>query len=123
MESGGLLQPEGLGSGVDNRTMGRDEIRIVIGLVASVLGGVVALFLFALNGYQEDEGTAVLHTLWLAIPLALTAATIGVLTIGAVFNRERRVRWSIWAFKLVLAAVVVLGVVLAINANNPGATF
>jgi membrane protease YdiL (CAAX protease family) len=92
-------------------------IRIALGIGVTLIGGGFVLFLFALNGYTEDEGTEPANTLWLAIPLALAVAAVAVLTVRAIARAlpPRRRDWSITDVKLIVLSVGVFTAILILR--------
>jgi hypothetical protein len=90
-------------------------IRIGIGLVATILGALIAWVLVAVNGYQVEYGSGGFHTLGLGIAVAAITAAVAVLTVGAILSSKRRDRWSRWAVELLLAFAIVLLLIAALD--------
>jgi hypothetical protein len=100
----------------DKAVMPANAIRIVVGVIATLVFGLVDLFLIASNGYEYENNPDRAHTLPFAIPFALVVVAIAVLTVGATVSATRRRQWSILAVKLVLAVCAFFAVIAGIAA-------
>jgi hypothetical protein len=93
-------------------------IRTLIGVILLFCAAVIAWLGFAYNHYQEDCCDRGGSTLRWTIPWAVATAVLAILVLGAIFNTERRARWSWLALGLGLVMALAVGALFAFGPSS-----